>query len=146
MKIISFNLRGWGDTAKRRRLTSLINSGAFDMCLIQETKRASFEDFLIHNLWDHKDVEWVAKASQGLSGGLLSIWNKNLFSYRYSFTGDGFLGICVDWNSVLLYIVNIYSSCLAFGKRKLWQDLLEFKLNNEPGEWCLGGISIRSQK
>jgi hypothetical protein len=25
------------------------------------------------------------------------------------------------------------------GKRKLRNDLLEFKLNNEPGEWCLGG-------
>ncbi|PNX95639.1 cysteine-rich receptor-like protein kinase, partial [Trifolium pratense] len=25
------------------------------------------------------------------------------------------------------------------GKRKLWSDLVNFKLNNEPGEWCLGG-------
>ncbi|MCI01064.1 hypothetical protein A2U01_0022088, partial [Trifolium medium] len=25
------------------------------------------------------------------------------------------------------------------GKRKLWNDLLEFKSNNVPGDWCLGG-------
>ncbi|PNX54610.1 cysteine-rich receptor-like protein kinase, partial [Trifolium pratense] len=25
------------------------------------------------------------------------------------------------------------------GKQKLWPGLLNFKLNNEPGEWCLGG-------
>ncbi|MCH82646.1 hypothetical protein A2U01_0003457, partial [Trifolium medium] len=40
-----------------------------------------------------QDVEWVAKASDGLSGG----------------------------------------------KRKLWHDLLEFKLNNNQGDWCIGG-------
>jgi hypothetical protein len=25
------------------------------------------------------------------------------------------------------------------GKRKLWNDLLKFKLNNVQGDWCLGG-------
>ena len=94
---------------------------------------------MIHNLWGHTDVEWVAKKSNGLSGGLLSVWNKDLFSFRYSFTGDGFLGVCVEWKAGLLYIVNVYSSCNISGKRKLWTDLIDFKLNNEPGEWCLGG-------
>jgi hypothetical protein len=56
MKIMSLNLRGWGNSAKRRRLNSLINKGAFDMCLFQETKRGSFSDPLIHSLWGHKDV------------------------------------------------------------------------------------------
>ncbi|KAK2445688.1 hypothetical protein QL285_016590 [Trifolium repens] len=139
MKIMSLNMRGWGDRAKRRRLSSFIKSGAFDMCLIQETKRATFDDVMVSNLWGHIDIEWVAKESSGLSGVLLSIWNTDLFSYRYSFTGDGFLGICVEWKSSLLYIVNIYSSCTLSGKRKLWNDLIEFKMNNEPGEWCLGG-------
>jgi hypothetical protein len=73
MKVLSLNLRGWGDSAKRRRLSSLIKTGAFDLCLLQETKRASFSDSVIHSLWGHKDVEWVAKESNGLSGGLLSI-------------------------------------------------------------------------
>ncbi|XP_045791371.1 uncharacterized protein LOC123886076 [Trifolium pratense] len=128
-----------GNTAKRRRLSSLLKSGAFDMCLLQETKRSNFDDFMIHNLWGHKDVEWVVKESIGLSGGLLSIWNKELFSFQYSFTCDGFLGMCVEWNSGLLYIVNIYSPCSMSGKRKLWKDLVDFKLNIAKGDWCLGG-------
>ncbi|GAU16840.1 hypothetical protein TSUD_367870 [Trifolium subterraneum] len=128
-----------GSMAKRRRLSSLIKTGAFDMCMLQETKRDNFDDYMIHNLWGHTDVEWVAKKSNGLSGGLLSVWNKDLFSFRYSFTGDGFLGVCVEWKAGLLYIVNVYSSCNISGKRKLWTNLIDFKLNNEPGEWCLGG-------
>ncbi|GAU45706.1 hypothetical protein TSUD_86820 [Trifolium subterraneum] len=55
-------------TTKRRRLSSLIK----------------------------KDVEWVAKTSNGLSGGLLSVWNEDLFSFRFSFSGDGYLGVCVE--------------------------------------------------
>jgi ABC-type uncharacterized transport system permease subunit len=94
---------------------------------------------MIHNLWGHKDVAWVVKAACGFSGGLLIMWNKGIFTLRHSFTGDGFLGICVEWMSDLLYIVNIYSSCLLSGKGKLWSDLLDFKLNNDHGEWCLGG-------
>ncbi|XP_045810866.1 uncharacterized protein LOC123905300 [Trifolium pratense] len=139
MKIVSLNLRGWGNSAKRRRLSSLIKSGAFDMCLLQETKRTSFSDSMIHSLWGHKEVDWLAKESVGLSGGLLLVWNKDLFSFRFSFSGIGFLGICVEWKDGLLYIVNIYSPCSMAGKRKLWKDLIDFKSNHDTGEWCLGG-------
>ncbi|GAU48228.1 hypothetical protein TSUD_184080 [Trifolium subterraneum] len=44
-----------------------------------------------------------------------------------------------EWKEKLLYIVNIYSPCSWSGKHKLWQDLLDFKLKNDNGEWCLGG-------
>ncbi|GAU33402.1 hypothetical protein TSUD_20950 [Trifolium subterraneum] len=91
-----------------RRMREQRNQGTFDICLLQETKRDNFDDFMIQNVWGHKDVEWVAKGSVGLSGGNL-------------------------------YIINVYSPCSLSGKRKLWSDLLEFKLNNEQGEWCLRG-------
>ncbi|PNX55006.1 hypothetical protein L195_g048630 [Trifolium pratense] len=80
MKILSLNMRGWGNTAKRRRLKSLFNS-----------------------------------ESNGLSGGLLSVWNIGIFTFKFSFTGDDFLGVCIEWNSGLLYIVNIYSPCSLSG-------------------------------
>ncbi|KAK2420958.1 hypothetical protein QL285_031636 [Trifolium repens] len=89
MKILSYNIRGWGNSAKRRRLNTLINSGVFDLCLLQETKRDIMDDYMIHNLWGHKDVQWVAKPAVGFSGGLLIIWNKDSLVYRFSFTGVG---------------------------------------------------------
>jgi exonuclease III len=73
MKITSLNLRGWGGSAKRRRLSSFIQREAFDVFLLQETKKSSFEDFSIHNLWGHHDVEWVAQDASSLSGGMLTI-------------------------------------------------------------------------
>ncbi|XP_045810036.1 uncharacterized protein LOC123904409 [Trifolium pratense] len=89
MKILSLNMSGWGNTAKRRRLSSLIQSGVFEMCLLQETKRSDFDDFMIQNLWGNYNVDWLTKESTG--------------------------------------------------KRNLWSELLDFKLNNEKGEWVLGG-------
>jgi exonuclease III len=56
MKVVSLNMRGWGGSAKRRRLSSFLQQGKFDVCFLQETKKSSIEDFLIYNLWGHKDV------------------------------------------------------------------------------------------
>ncbi|PNX66795.1 cytochrome p450, partial [Trifolium pratense] len=139
MKILSLNMRGWGNTAKRRRLSSLIQSGAYELCFLQETKRCEFDDSMVNSLWGNSDVEWLAKASCGLSGGLLTVWKRDLFNFCFSFTGTGFLGLCVEWKNTVIYIVNIYSPCNMSGKRKLWSELIAFKLNNVKGEWVLGG-------
>jgi hypothetical protein len=66
MKIASLNLREWGGSAKSRRLSSFIQREAFNVCFFQETKKSSFEDFSIHTLWGHQDVEWVAQDASGL--------------------------------------------------------------------------------
>ncbi|PNX74944.1 cysteine-rich receptor-like protein kinase, partial [Trifolium pratense] len=86
-----------------------------------------------------KDVQWIAQASDGLSGGLLTVWNIGIFNFKFSFNDVGFLGICVEWKGLILYIVNVYSPCNYAGKRRLWDILYNFKLNNEKGEWCIGG-------
>jgi hypothetical protein len=64
---------GWGGSAKRRRLGQFIQKEKFDVCFIQETKKASIEKHLIYNMWGHEDIQWVAKDPVGLSGGLLVI-------------------------------------------------------------------------
>jgi exonuclease III len=139
MKIVSLNMRGWGGSAKRRRLSTLIRKGAFDVCFIQETKKLSFEDHSIHILWGHKDVCWVSKEADGLSGGMLLIWNLASFKLLSKFSGDGFLGIQVEKDNTKLFLVNIYSPCSISGKKKLWDDLLLLKQQSGGGEWCVGG-------
>ncbi|GAU48216.1 hypothetical protein TSUD_405030 [Trifolium subterraneum] len=73
-------MRGWGGSAKRRRLNSFLQKGAFDVCLLQETKKANIEDHCIHNLWGHTDVSWVVKESKGLSGGIRVDWEGNVLN------------------------------------------------------------------
>ncbi|CAJ2667257.1 unnamed protein product [Trifolium pratense] len=139
MKIVSLNMRGWGGRAKRGRLSQFLKKGMFDLCMLQETKRAHFDDSMIHNLWGHQDVHWAAKEAVGPSGGILTIWNSNLFKLLNIFYGDGFVGLCVDWEGMRVNIVNVYSPCNLAGKRKLWEDLLNLR-RGESGEWCIGGV------
>jgi hypothetical protein len=119
-------------------LSALIRKGEFDVCFLQETKKASFEDHMIHGVWGHKEVRWVVKEAEGLSGGMLILWNIDSFKLLNNFFGDGFLGITVEREGMVLHLINIYSPCTLAGKRKLWYDLVTFK-NNCGGEWCVGG-------
>jgi hypothetical protein len=120
-------------------LGAFIQQGKYDVCFLQETKKASIEDFSIHNLWGHKDVKWVVKDLVGLSGGMIILWNSNCFNLLNSFSGDGFLGITVEREGAVLNFINIYSPCSLAGKKKLWDELLDFKLQSGGGEWCFGG-------
>lgn len=96
MKIMSLNVRGLGDQAKRRRLRSLISSGKFDCVLLQETKCSVINDRLVENIWGNSDCEWIAQMSVGLAGGILSIWNLGMLNFQFSFSGCGFVGICFN--------------------------------------------------
>jgi exonuclease III len=77
MKIVSFNMRGWGGSAKRKRLGLFIRKGEFDVCFLQETKKVAYEDYTLHGLWGHKEVGWVAQEAVGRSGRMLIMWNNS---------------------------------------------------------------------
>ncbi|PNX88182.1 cysteine-rich receptor-like protein kinase [Trifolium pratense] len=47
--------------------------------------------------------------------------------------------ICVELDSQLLYIINVYSPCSIQGKRRPWKELLQLKSNSELGDWCIAG-------
>jgi hypothetical protein len=46
MKVFSLNMRGWGGSAKRRRLGAFIQQGKYDVCFLQETKKVLLRIFL----------------------------------------------------------------------------------------------------
>ncbi|XP_058759359.1 uncharacterized protein LOC131632631 [Vicia villosa] len=75
----------------------------------------------------------------GRSGGLLTIWRKDVVEVLSSFKGEGFLGIHVQWKNHLYYVVNIYSPCDLSRKKILWNDLLACKESFKDGEWIMGG-------
>lgn len=84
---------------------------------------------------------WVYSPSEGRSGGMLSIWNKEIFKLLFSFKGRGFCGICGEWGPLKIkcFLVNIYSSCNPVEKRQLWEVLKMSKRGFERRAWCLIG-------
>jgi hypothetical protein len=137
----SYNIRGLGGVVKRNAVKELIHKEKVDFLAIQETKLGSITDAWCHNMWGSDDCQWVHFPAVGNSGGLLSIWCKSAASFIFSFSGDGFVGVCLDWgvHKKRCFIVNIYSKCDLSSKRLLWENLLLVKNEYGRGAWCLLG-------
>lgn len=111
------------------------------MCFIQETKMEVIEDGLIQSFGDATRLEGVYKASTGMLGGLLILWISGLLKLIFSFTGEGFLGICVEWghSNSCCFLVNVYSPCDLLGKRRLWTELAMSKRGFCGCLWVVAG-------
>lgn len=79
--------------------------------------------------------------SEGNSGGILYLWNKSYSKLIFSFSGDGFVGVCLEWGPLATrcFVVNIYSKCDLVAKRRLWDNLVEVKEGLGDGVWCMVG-------
>jgi hypothetical protein len=108
---------------------------------IQETKLEIVTDSVCYAIWGDNNCKWAYLPATGSSGGILSLWNKSIFSLIFSFIGDGFVGVCLEWGASkkICYIVNVYYSCDLTAKRRLWDNLLMSKGGFGGGAWCVVG-------
>lgn len=65
------------------------------------------------------------------------MWNPNVFETLLSFEGKGFMEIQIIWNGLIIYIMNIYSSCFIPNKIRLQSEFLKLKSSFPQGEWCV---------
>jgi exonuclease III len=141
MIVSSFNLRGLGGVLKRRKIKELIRSEKIDFLALQETKMEEITESFCFSLWGSDDCDWAYQPSTGRSGGILSIWSKSNNSLIFSFKGEGFVGVCLEWGrtKTICIIVNVYSKCDLASKRNLWSSLLNCKRGIGDGCWCVVG-------
>lgn len=84
-------------------------------------------------MWGNGDFGWCHSPVTGQSGGVLSIWDSNLGSLIFTFTGCGFSGVGLS-RGAKSYVVNLYSPCNLAGKRKLWCIVADFNAVTSSGE------------
>lgn len=75
--ILSWNIRGINNSIARRNLRNLISANLPAVIFVQETKSADICDVLRDSIWDLNSHGWIISPSSGLSGGLLTSWDKN---------------------------------------------------------------------
>jgi exonuclease III len=141
MIIMSFNIRGLGGRVKRRRIRELVREHKVDFQAVQETKLESISEKLCHNLWGSIDCDWAFYPSNGASGGILSIWSKQNSKLIFTFMGEGFVGVCLEWGILksICFVVNVYSKCDLPSKRRLWDNISMSKVGFGRGRWCVVG-------
>ncbi|XP_058761161.1 uncharacterized protein LOC131634509 [Vicia villosa] len=102
------------------------------------------------SFWGNDDCDFSFSKSEGMSGGILTLWKDSALSVVLSFSGPGYLGVKVSWRNNFYYCINVYSSCTLSLKRSLWKELVDLKEKYKDGDWLLGGdfnaIKKRSER
>lgn len=90
--------------------------------------------------WDSSeyDFDWVD--SVGKSGGILSIWNNQVFKKSEVIKARHFLIVIGRWVGIeeSVAFANIYGPQAVTDKEKLWEEVLEIK-NSKAGKWVVFG-------
>ncbi|MCH97949.1 endonuclease/exonuclease/phosphatase family protein [Trifolium medium] len=127
-----------GGAVKRNAIKEMIRKEKIEFLAIQETKMEIIPDSLCYNIWGGEDCQWVYLPSVGNSGGMLSIWSKSFASLIFYFSGDSFIGVCLEWGALKkrCFVVNVYSKCDLSGKRNLWETLVTTRKNVFGSDKC----------
>ncbi|KAL8515928.1 hypothetical protein ACS0TY_014579 [Phlomoides rotata] len=141
MKILSYNIRGLGSRAKSRDIRELIRSHGVDFCCIQETKKENIDEFLGKSVWGDGRFGWAFREAEGRSGGILSIWNSDLFVAVSCWHMKGAAIVNGLWRSerINCCIVNIYAPCPLNERIELWDRLQIIISQNQSSCLCIAG-------
>lgn len=89
--------------------------------------------------WGNQLFAWCAKPSHGLSGGILSTWLVGARPISFTFIGSSFVGVSINAQDTVVYIVNVYAPCSVTAKQSLSEELKVLKQNYNRGEWGIVG-------
>ena len=96
MKILSWNVRGLGSRAKRKRVKDTISKATPDVVLLQETKLEILDDLVVRDVWESRFKGWECLPSVGASGGVLVIWDTRFATKVDSIHGIFFVSVLLD--------------------------------------------------
>ncbi|KAL8492954.1 hypothetical protein ACS0TY_024238 [Phlomoides rotata] len=68
MRILSINIRGLGNTIKKKEIQELIQKQGVEFCCIQESKLEVVDEYMCRTIWGNSGVGWTWKGASGRSG------------------------------------------------------------------------------
>ena len=89
---------------------------------IQESKRKDLSEMDIKRIWGSNDFEYTLKGSIGKGGGLICIWNKNIFKKSQCILRHDSIIVKGNWveTGEEVCFVNIYASQNREKRIELW--------------------------
>lgn len=131
-------VRGLGGGCKRAAIRRLVRKHKADMLYIQEIKREHIDKDICQALWGNQEVGWEFLPSINTAGGLLCVWNDQVFKTVRRENGRGFILLEGVWTveNQKTYIVNIYSPCDSQNMQELWEPLKQLRQQDPEGLWC----------
>jgi hypothetical protein len=140
LNLISWNVRGLNDGAKRTRICNLLHHWKADVVCFQETKLTSVTQGLVRSLWCCKYVDWISLDSIGASGGIILMWDRRVvervdeaigcFSISCRFRE---VASSLEW-----VFSGVYGPNRAVERRLMWDELAGIA-TVWAVPWCVGG-------
>ncbi|KAL4342378.1 hypothetical protein GQ457_08G025470 [Hibiscus cannabinus] len=108
--------------------------------IVTRTKKGVWLPEEIRKLWPNDEFEFRMVESEGNSGGLLKIWDRNTFFIEKTVKSSRFLLISGRWNKIVVNvtIANVYAPCSVSEQVELWEFLLSLK-ETDDAKWLMGG-------
>ncbi|GJZ71450.1 RNA-directed DNA polymerase, eukaryota, partial [Tanacetum coccineum] len=122
MNCLSLNVQGLGSKAKKDWIKELNNKHKVNFLSVQETKLDCISDMDVKVLWGNYKFEYTISEAVGNSGGILCVWDPNVFRKEHHVVSDNFVALYGSWvsNQAKLLVVSIYAPQSITSKRSLW--------------------------
>nr|GEY15258.1 zinc finger, CCHC-type [Tanacetum cinerariifolium] len=108
---------------KKEWIKELSLKNNINFMAIQETKTNCISHMDVKFMWGNSKYNYVYSEAVGNSGGILRVWETNVFKKDYATILDNFVAIYGTWlpsNSKILFVA-IYAPPQASYKRVLWE-------------------------
>ncbi|PWA68495.1 hypothetical protein CTI12_AA301890 [Artemisia annua] len=120
-----------------------------DMIALQETKSKIIDEEWIEEVWGSRNFGYVQKEDNGISGGLLLVWDSNIFVYKHGIGDERFVAVKGERKGVDgdIFFVCVYGPHVGQQKTFLWNRLLNLMEGGNEA-WCLLGDfnDVRSEE
>nr|GEY46032.1 RNA-directed DNA polymerase, eukaryota [Tanacetum cinerariifolium] len=140
MNIISLNIQGLGHKTKKEWVKELNLKHKVNFLALQETKIDRITHMDVKCIWGNFNYNFVTSDSFGNSGGILCIWEYNVFTKDHVTISDNFMAIYGLWNSnksLVLFVVVYAPQSIAL-KRVLW-EYISLLISRWDGETIVMG-------
>ncbi|GJV96160.1 RNA-directed DNA polymerase, eukaryota, reverse transcriptase zinc-binding domain protein [Tanacetum coccineum] len=125
MNCFSINVQGLGDLNKRRWIRDLCHRNMVNLLAIQESKMSQVNLWVLRQLWGNSQFDFASSSARGMSGGIISIWNCNIFLKSNIMCNDNYVVVDGRWVPGNLNIrwINVYAPQNLSSKIALWSSL-----------------------
>ncbi|GKB97671.1 RNA-directed DNA polymerase, eukaryota [Tanacetum coccineum] len=144
---MGYNMDGClGLKVKKGWINSLCSKHKINFVALQETKMESMDLFTIKALWGNFSFDHAVSYSVGNSGGILCVWDPNMFIKDHVSSSDYFLAIMGTWvpSSTKLLVILVYAPQELSEKRELW-GLIDIPLGGYSHTWSHKSASKMSK-
>lgn len=110
-RVLSWNIRGLGNARSKASLRRLLSKHIPNIICIQETKLKTVSMEVVKDICRDRSFRGIFIGSRGLFGGILTLWDEDLFALLNCEFKEGWVGVTLRnvCKSIDFVLVNVYA-------------------------------------